>query len=147
MSVASDSTQILAGGKIQFNPNIVIPVAQLLSGQEFMVELPAASGTVWMPPSYILNGQVMLNPLTAMLAVRFNLPSSPQFPFGLMANAIASFSGPVKRIYVTYLGGPTPALPILLHSGTGIGVAYSGGANAAGTATTAPAVSGSAPQS
>ena len=77
-------------------------------------------------------------PLNVILAVRFNLASSPQFPFGLGANCVASFSGAVKRLYVTLLSGPST--PIMLHSGSGVGVNYSAGPNGTGTASTSPSV-------
>ena len=92
------------------------------------------------PPTVVVNNAVVQQNTNVILGVRINLESAPMLPWGLMGNNIASFTGPVERLYITLLAGPAADMTFL--AARGIGVGYSGGLTAAGTPSASPAVVG-----
>jgi hypothetical protein len=120
----------------QFSGHTQIQPEMLVAGVERHIKLPGLASALWMPPSFVVAGQIIANPPTMVFGVRINLPSAPMLPWGLQGNNVSSFTGPVEELFVTLLSG-TAALVTLL-SARGIGIGYSNGLTAAGTPATSP---------
>ncbi len=133
-------TAIRNGRMVQFAPPIQILGSQLALGAQIAIQLPALLSALWMPPTYVVAGQVVANPATQIIGVRINLESAPMLPWGLQGNNISSFSGPVERIFVELLQGA--GSDVVLMGARGIGIGYSDALTAAGTPSSSPSILG-----
>jgi hypothetical protein len=136
MDLATTMSMIRQGKLSQFVPPIRISAAQLVSGVETRIRLPALISNLWLPPTYVLNGQLVANPATLVFGVRINTRDALMLPWGQQGNNVSAMTGAMEEIYVTLLSGV--AADVVLHGARGIGISYSNGLTAAGTPSSSP---------
>ena len=116
----------------QFSPLIQIPAAKLVAGVENRIDLPQLCDKLWLPSTVVIANAIVANAINSIaIGIRINLQSAPMLPWGLNANEVCRFDGPVETIFVSLLSGA--ATNVYLMGTRDVSLTYSGFMFGAGT--------------